>query len=156
MLSGFSWLEEHQVAGMGRPGSLRPLEEDLRVLKAVGMGAVVSLTEVTLDREMLQAEDLDHFSAPVPDFQPPSLPVICHTIEFIEVSLKKDRPVVVHCTAGLGRTGTILACWLVSRGEPPDTAINRVRAARPGSIETWEQEESVFEYAAFLLKGSDG
>jgi atypical dual specificity phosphatase len=60
-------------------------------------------------------------------------------IALITISLSYGRPVGVSCSAGLGRTGTILACYLVSRGLDADAAINRVRMKRPGSIETREQ-----------------
>jgi len=135
---------------MRRPGSIRSLEEDVRDLRAIGIGAIVSLTEIALDDAALKAEGMTSLRVPVPDFHPPSLSDVRKVISFITSSLELERPVVVHCTAGLGRTGTILACWLVNQGEAPDTAIQRVRAMRPGSIETWEQEQRIFDYAAYL------
>lgn len=50
---------------------------------------------------------------------------------------------VVHCRAGLGRTGMVGARLLVELGVAPDAAIAAIRKARPGSIETVEQEEHV-------------
>lgn len=50
---------------------------------------------------------------------------------------------VVHCRAGLGRTGMIGARLLVEMGMTADQAIAAVRKARPGAIETAEQEEHV-------------
>lgn len=55
--------------------------------------------------------------------------------------------VSVHCAAGLGRTGTLVAQVLVAAGMSPDAAIRRVRAARPGAIETQAQEEAVRAFA---------
>jgi len=53
------------------------------------------------------------------------------------------QSIVVHCRGGLGRTGMVAARLLVELGEKPVTALQRVRAARPGAVETVEQEEYV-------------
>src|ERR1035437_3310577 len=50
---------------------------------------------------------------------------------------------VLHCMVGLGRRGTIAARLLVEFGVDPEKAIREIRMARPGSIETHEQEEYV-------------
>jgi protein-tyrosine phosphatase len=57
--------------------------------------------------------------------------------------LTGGKGVVIHCRGGLGRTGTIAAQLLVEQGTSPSEAIKQVRAARPGTIETWEQEQYV-------------
>ncbi|MCU9838464.1 ADP-ribosylglycohydrolase family protein [Ruegeria sp. WL0004] len=51
--------------------------------------------------------------------------------------------VLVHCKGGLGRAGTIVARLMVELGHAPQAAIDAVRAARPGAIETVEQERYV-------------
>ncbi len=61
----------------------------------------------------------------------------------LEAILRDGGRVLVHCRGGLGRSGTIAARMLVELGTPPDAAIARVRAARPGAIETPEQEAYV-------------
>ena len=48
--------------------------------------------------------------------------------------------IVLHCLAGLGRTGTIAARLLIELGMEPGDAIRSVRAARPGTIQTIAQE----------------
>ena len=56
----------------------------------------------------------------------------------------------VHCTAGLGRTGTVIAAWYVANGLDAAMALAKVREIRPGSVETADQEEAVREYAKRL------
>jgi ADP-ribosyl-[dinitrogen reductase] hydrolase len=65
--------------------------------------------------------------------------------------VQSGATIVIHCAAGLGRTGTLAAQMLVHAGMNPSDAIATVRAARPGTIETPEQAQAV-ERAA-LLKG---
>ena len=50
---------------------------------------------------------------------------------------------VVHCAGGLGRTGLVVACCLVDLGHTAQAAIAAVRQARPGTVETSEQEAFV-------------
>jgi atypical dual specificity phosphatase len=55
--------------------------------------------------------------------------------------------------AGLGRTGTMLACYFVKKGMPAPAAISHVRRIRPGSIETPEQADTITDYARRLKRG---
>jgi ADP-ribosyl-[dinitrogen reductase] hydrolase len=55
---------------------------------------------------------------------------------------------VVHCKGGLGRAGTIAAKLFIELGHSPDDAVRRVRAARPGAIETPSQRDYVLAQRA--------
>uniref|UniRef100_A0A673JWF2 Dual specificity protein phosphatase 23 n=1 Tax=Sinocyclocheilus rhinocerous TaxID=307959 RepID=A0A673JWF2_9TELE len=58
-----------------------------------------------------------------------------------------QQAVAVHCLHGFGRTGTMLACYLVkSRKITGIDAINEIRSIRRGSIETREQEQMVVQF----------
>ena len=86
----------------------------------------------------------NHF--PVEDFAAPSLAQISKACEIIDESLDRGKSVLVHCNAGIGRTGTILSCFLVHKGAHPEEAIERVRRERPMSLETKEQIDVVHHY----------
>ena len=67
-------------------------------------------------------------------------------LEDIKKTLKPNNSVVIHCHAGLGRTGLLAATFLVSMGLAAESAIETIRETRPGSIETIEQEKYIKEW----------
>ncbi len=143
MLRNFSWLEGEQLAGCARPDS----EEALAELARRSIGLVINLHERPHDPALLARYGLEEFHLPVPDFTAPTPEQLAQGVAAIEHALAQGRKVAVHCGAGLGRTGTLLAAYLVHQGLSPEQAIARVRAARPGSVETPEQVAAVEAYA---------
>ena len=139
----FGWVLDDELAGSQGPASLG----DLSFLYCQGVRAVVRMEERTIAADSGGMFDLVDMFVPVPDFTPPELDQIQRMVEFIDQQTKENRPVVVSCYAGIGRTGTVLACYLIHRGQDPVDAINRIRELRPGSIQTPEQEETVYGYA---------
>ena len=65
----------------------------------------------------------------------------------IEKAKTNQLGVAVHCAAGLGRTGTIIACWFAHEKMSGRDAIARIRRLRPGSVETDEQADAIMEFA---------
>ena len=62
--------------------------------------------------------------------------------------------VCVHCRMGRGRTGVMLACYLIKYYcQHPSTAILNVRLKRPGSVETYGQEYAVTKFKDYLAWG---
>ena len=93
---------------------------------------------------------MEYLHLPIPDMHPPALEDVIAFTKFVDESLKKKSPVVVHCSAGLGRTGTMLASYLVQMGSNTAEALAQVRKLRPGSIETADQELAVYDYEVYM------
>ena len=149
----FGWVLPRQLAGSGRPGRYNPIESDLAFLDAEGISVILSLLESTINLAEYREAGFEPHHFPVEDFAAPSLEQISEACEIIDASLEQGKRVLVHCNAGIGRTGTILACFLVHKGTHPDEAIGRVRNERPMSLETGEQIDVVHHY--FRQRQSD-
>jgi atypical dual specificity phosphatase len=137
-----TWIEEERLAACKYPrrGALAALAAD-------GVALLVNLHQRAHAPEALDRCGLTELHLPVPDFTAPSQDQLERGVAAIEEALASGRRVAVHCGAGLGRTGTLVACYLTRRGYRPGDAISRVRALRPGSVETPEQVAAVAEFA---------
>ena len=146
----FSFVIPQRLAGMCHPGHGKQLEESLSFLKSKGITAIVTLTERSLSQRILQRHGFQHIHIPISDFSCPSLAQITTFVEFVESIISKDEAVAVHCQAGIGRTGTMLACYLVKDGYAPEESLFQIRNLRPGSVETKPQENIIYDYAKLL------
>ena len=135
----------------------RDLGSDLDELKAWGAAAVVTLVQqselTSLDVADMGAQaetrGMRWFHCPIPDFDGPGGAFEAAwggggAGDAVRSLLRGGGKVVVHCRGGIGRAGTITARLLIELGvAEPDEALRRVRSARPGAVETWEQEAHV-------------
>jgi atypical dual specificity phosphatase len=139
---GFSWVEKPLLAASARPESA----EELAWLREQGIDLLVSLTEEPPPRKWVNEAGLLLVHVPIPDMEAPTQEQLERCLWAIRKAHDQHIGVAVHCGAGLGRTGVILACYFVDKGLTAQNAIARVRRLRPGSIETDEQANAVVEY----------
>jgi atypical dual specificity phosphatase len=134
-----SWILPDQLLACAYPRT----NAALAALEAVGVQLVVNLHVRAQPPAALARFGLTELHLPTPDFGVPTAESLRRGVEAIERALAARWRVAVHCGAGRGRTGTLVACVLVARGSTPAEALVRVRRLRPGAVETRAQEAAI-------------
>lgn len=136
----------------GRRDYSRSLQDDLAVLareKVDGVLCLISNDEfVRYGVETLLADyHSQHFDVkhlPILDGRVPSIDEMVEMTTWLTACLESGKTILLHCVGGLGRAGTVAACFLRTRGLDGDSAIAAVRAARSlRAIETEVQEHFI-------------
>jgi atypical dual specificity phosphatase len=136
--TNFSWLIEEKLAGSGMPTTF----DEFHWIVNQGVKSIITMTENSLPDEWVQS--IDYLHVPTPDLTAPDMDKIESTVDFINEQINKDQPVMVHCAAGMGRAGTILACYFVKYKKlTAEKAIEKIRDERPGSIQSEVQELAI-------------
>lgn len=140
---GFSWVIPQQLAALARPSSV----DDLHWLRQNGIDVILSAMEDPLPRLWINDAGLMAVHVPIVDMEAPTNEQFDAAVDAIVNARTHEMAIAVHCLAGRGRTGTILAGYLVHTGLPAAEAMARIRALRPGSIETPDQERAIEAFA---------
>lgn len=150
---GFVWLIDGKLAGTPLPGILQDVHRDLQALCDVNITRLISLTEAPFDATLAASYGIQCTALPMPDMHAPSLAqawFLCHEIDRY---LGHGEVVAVHCKAGLGRTGTVLALywiWLGAGQVSGKSAMEYVRRQEVGMIQSLEQENFLEKFAGLV------
>ena len=131
------WLGKLALASRPRGGEW--LDDEMASWQRDGIDMVLSL----LTPEEEQALDLAAEAG------------VTTVVERAGSALSSGKNIAVHCRQGIGRTGLIAACLLISRGVDPEAAVARLSAARGVPVpETPEQRQWIDRYAATLARAN--
>ena len=141
-----------------RPRGGEWLEDEVAGWRRAGIDAVLSLLTAGEERDLglnqeadaVRGRGMDFLSLPIPDRQVPgSETEVAAVLERLNSRLSSGGNVVVHCRQGVGRSGMVATCLLITRGLDPAAAVRKVSAARGVAVpETAEQRHWIDHYAA--------
>ncbi len=150
---GFVWLIPGKVAGTPWPGIISDPRHDLQALHNVGINRLVSLTEMPFDEKLAGEYSIACKNIPIPDMQAPAITVAQALCLDIDQWVLNGEAIAIHCKAGLGRTGTLLATYWLWCGQGSRTAlaaIEHVRRIESGMIQSQEQVDFLSAFDVFL------
>ena len=152
ILAGMPMPYIHPERRMNQGGALPAYPDELPDLYSAGIRAVVSLLNIPSDSAVYESAGFSFLCLPIPDGGAPTMEQALEFMQFVTAQRSTQRAVAVHCEAGIGRTGTMIASYLITLGDDVKTAINRVRAVEPAAFETQRQMEFLQHFAHQGLK----
>ena len=146
--TNFSWVIPGKLAGSGLPSSY----DHLLWLVKNNVKTIVTVREIPLPDAWFKKVNsfnlaLESVFLKTDDYNSPTVHELYNVVEYIDSQISKKKPVVVHCAAGKGRTGTVLAAYLIKKDKlKVDEAIGKIRSLRPGSIQSERQEIAINQF----------
>jgi atypical dual specificity phosphatase len=138
----YNWVSEGKIMA-----SVYPLDLDYLIFlrESEDIRTSINLSEYPWPDGWQEGSGISNHHFPVVDMTAPSEIDVKRIIEIID---ENEGPVMIHCAAGIGRTGTVIALYLVEHGMEPGEAVSLVRKKRPGSIQTYSQESMVHKWTS--------
>jgi len=137
----FNWIVPPKLLAFSSPSDVAQDAEGWRtftpedyvpLFKRLGVTAVVRLNQKTYEAERFVRLGIRHYDLYFVDGSVPTESIVRRFLDIVE---NEPGGVAVHCKAGLGRTGTLIACYAMKHFQfPAADFIGWVRIARPGSV----------------------
>jgi len=151
---GFLWLYKGKLAGTPLPGVFFEQDYDLKALQRVGITHLISTTLKPVSTNNLNEFGIEGKAFPIEDMGTPTLDQAIEICRYIEKVIFSGGIVAVHCRAGLGRTGTVLALYLIWKNNDAISALEKVRSIEPRWVQSELQVKFLDEFSNYIHEKS--
>ncbi len=141
------------------PGRFLAGEYPLARLASIRDAGIDFFLDLTQENEYAlppYAADVEYRRHPIRDFGCPTVDGMCVTLDAIDGALARGKNVYVHCYAGVGRTGTVVGCYLVRQGMAPRDALDAIARWREGRLNERRRSPETDGQERFVLAWSEG
>ena len=139
------WVRPDELLAGEYPGAATPEATRARLLTLADAG-IRCFFDLTQPGELRAYEEelprqIEYWRSPIRDHDIPQLKAqMAQILDRIQDAVRAQRPVYVHCHAGIGRTGTVAGCWLVEQGLTGDGALEELNRL-------WQQSARALKWA---------
>ena len=134
------WVRPERLMAGSHPAGNNETQtrDNVNLLREAGITFFVDLTEAGEDISYAPfiGPDAQYRHFPIVDMQTPDAPFMQRILDSIDTAIDAGQTVYVHCFAGIGRTGTVIGCWLVRHGLAGEAALDEIERLREGQIDS--------------------
>jgi protein-tyrosine phosphatase len=124
-------------------------------LTETGEHALRPYAQLLQEEAAALGQPITHLRLPIPDYDTPSSAQMKRILDTLDAALQAGQVIYVHCFGGIGRTGTVIGCYLVRLGLSGEEALSRIAALRRDTPDGWQRSPETAAQRQMVLNWAE-